>query len=349
MTTKELIQYRLTSQHLAGQHLTDPAKLVQRLGAMQAQDFRMSKWAIGVRIPVVTVGAIEAALNEGRIIRTHVLRPTWHLVAAEDLGWMIALTGPHLKRTLASYNRNLGLDEATVATSNKIISKALEGKNLTRSEIITVLERKGIHTDPMKASQIMFGIEVAGIACSGPTKGKEHTYALTEERVPSQAVLTKAEALFMLADRYFSGHGPASLKDFQWWSGLPAGEAREGLESVKSTLHAILVNTETLYFKEQQPASVIPELCMLPAFDEYLVGYKNRDAVLPQVFSRQTITANGIFKPVILNRGVVIGNWKAEQKKEEIVVHPSFFAPATARQEKLTRTVATSYIAFRST
>ena len=182
---------------------------------MQAQDYEMSKWAMGVRLPNQTEGILEAALNNGEVLRTHLLRPTWHLVAPKDIRWMLALSKPQIEKIVAGYNERLGLDIATRSKSNDIIEKALTQRpNLTRNELMEILGHHDIQASDIRAAHLMFHAELTGLVCSGIRKGKQLTYALLDTRTPLTKPLHRDEALAELAKRYFQSHAPATVKDF---------------------------------------------------------------------------------------------------------------------------------------
>jgi hypothetical protein len=221
MTPPEILKLRLFNSGLSSSPFRSVADAVSHLGAVQAQDYAAAKWALGLRIKDSTDADVEKAFNEGAILRTHVMRPTWHFVMPEDIRWMLALTAPRVKARLAPYNRRLGLDETVLTRSNEAIAKALEGHTyLARQELKTVLVDVGIETDVQRLGHILVRAELDGLICSGPRRGKQFTYALLEERVAKTENMSRDQALATLALRYFTSHGPAQLKDFSWWSGL---------------------------------------------------------------------------------------------------------------------------------
>jgi hypothetical protein len=322
-------QIRLANQRIITTDLTTPKAVVAHMGALQAQDYAMSKWAVGLRLPPATDGLIEAALDAGELVRTHVLRPTWHLVAAEDVRWMLKLTAPHIHATMKAMNVGLKLDADVFQKSNKIIEKTLANNNhLTREELMAVLAKSGIIADKSRAAHLMFNAELAAIVCNGVIKGKQHTYALMDEKVPKGLTFTREEALWALAQRYFNSHAPATLQDFQWWSGLPMGDARKGIEALKSDFVSEKINNQTYYFKPQnQAAQPTASIHFLPAFDEFLVSYKDRSASIEPHLKDLAMTSNGIFKPVIVVNGQVIGVWKREIKKNALLIDCQYFNP----------------------
>jgi Winged helix DNA-binding domain len=228
---------RLFQQKIIQQDLSTPQEVVAYMGAIQAQDFPMSRWAIGLRLPKSNDAMIEKALNDGQLVRTHVLRPTWHIVSGQDVRWMLALSAKNIKTAMASYSKDLGIDASTYVKTNDLIVKALEGgKSLTRQEVMNEIEKCGVKTDSSRAVHFMMNAEVDAIVCSGIPKGKELTYTLLDEKVPKGIVLNHEEALSTLAKRFFTSHAPATLQDFYWWSGLSMPDARLGLESIKNEL-----------------------------------------------------------------------------------------------------------------
>ncbi|WP_375445499.1 winged helix DNA-binding domain-containing protein [uncultured Fibrella sp.] len=343
-TTTELVRQRLTSQQLSTSSCGSVAQVVQHMGAMQAQDYDMAKWAVGVRLPGSTEQLVEEAMTRGDVLRTHLLRPTWHLVAASDIYWLLDLTAPHVKRLMAGRNRDLGLTEDVLTKSNTLIEQALADHTyLTREELMSRLQLGGINTSDLRASHLMMHAELTGLVCNGPRlpneRGvKQPTYALLRERVPIRQTLSRDEALTKLAKRYFTSHGPASLKDFVWWSGLSVTDARRAIEDAHSLLTSVTVEHQ-LYWLAQSAGNV-PErpdqVQFLPAFDEFMVSYCDRTASLAPEFTRQTITSNGIFKPVIIVNGQVVGSWKRTRTLNSITIDLTlFYALSTDLTEQI--------------
>lgn len=320
-------QQRINNQKIVGSTFTTPSEVVAHFGAIQAQDYSMSKWAVGLRLSNATDESIEHAINEGAILRTHILRPTWHLVAAQDIRWMLALTAPHIQKVVAYMYRQLELNEVILNHTDKLIGRALEGnKHLTRAELIDVIAKSGIPTSDLRAAHLMFHAELNGIVCSGAMRGKQITYALMDERVPTTPILAREEALAKLAQRYFISHGPATLSDFVWWSGLKISDARAGLALAKSALVSEKI-ADQLYWMPPYSQPLPPQNTahLLPAFDEFMVSYKDRTAALSPHDTATTITANGIFKPIVVVNGKVEGIWKRHLKKEKVAIDISFF------------------------
>lgn len=322
---------RLHHQKITANDLPTPQSIVTHLGAVQAQDFTMSKLAVGLRLPGSTDADIAAALDTGALVRTHVLRPTWHLVSGQDVRWMQALTGKHIRASAASRDRDLGLDDALYARANDLIVRALEGgKHLTRAEIMQAIENGGIPTDSSRAVHFMMYAETEALVCNGVPRGKEQTYALLDEKIPPGPMLSREEAISTLALRYFTSHAPATLADFQWWSGLPMSDARAGLESIKKRLHTFDWEGKTYWLGENPALPHAESLFLLPAFDEYTVSYKDRSAVFEPRWQSLAITSNGIFRPIIVVNGQVTGIWKRSLQKNKVLIEPTFFDGAAS-------------------
>jgi hypothetical protein len=340
MNSVDLVQQRIVNQQLAGTKFKSANDIVSWMGAMQAQDYAMAKWAIGIRLPGSTDEGVEQAINSGEIIRTHLMRPTWHLISAADVRWMLALTAPHLRKSMRGRHKALGLTDQLFKRSHSIIEKSL-AKNgcLTREELVTELNRNEIKPDQLQMIHIMFNAELDGTVCNGPMRGKQFTYALLEERVAKTKTLTKDEGLAALGLRYFTSHGPATLQDFTWWSGLPALDARTALATVKSNLISEKINNQQFWFADLPgSAQVIQPIYFLPAYDEFMISYKDRTASLDPKFFSSAITGNGIFKPIIVVNGKVIGTWSREIKKNQIIFKSQFFQAS----QKLNKTAMAS-------
>lgn len=329
MKPSDIRTYRLQNQQLLGSTLQTAQEMVAWLGAVQAQDYAMAKMAIGLRLPNATDRIIENAMADASIIRTHVLRPTWHFVSCEDIYWMLELSAPQIRAASAIRDRELGMDAVLFTRSNDVIAKTLQGgKHLTREELMVALEQAGIATNPSRAVHFMMAAELEGIVANGIWRGKQLTYALLEENVPKKKSFTRAEALAELAARYFKSHGPATLHDFAWWSGLSVTEARQGLEAVKTHFISETTDKKTYWFADVNVKINVETIHLLPAFDEFMVSYRDRSASLSGDFTKNTITSNGIFKPIIVVNGRVVGVWKRTVKKDKVVIELSFFDKA---------------------
>ncbi len=349
MKATDIASLRLVNQHLAGTRLKTPGDLVRWMGAVQAQDHSMVQWALGVRLPDVTAEAVRAAFQRGEILRTHVLRPTWHLVAAEDIRWMLSLTAPHIRSLLAAGLREGGLTEAVVSRSQRVMENALAGgRHLTRPELVDELGKAGLATDEGRATFLVMRAELDGVVCSGLLKANKQTYALLDERVPPAEALSREEALARLARRYFTSHGPATVGDFAWWSGLPAADARKGVALLGPEFVSCPADRHTYWLPASLPDSGAggETAFLLPAFDEFLISYKDRSPSLAAGSQAAVITVNGIFRPVVLVNGQVAGTWKRTVKRGAIRLETELFGPVSPSTRELIQHAAAAWGRF---
>jgi hypothetical protein len=346
-----ILQLRLANQHLARQRSTDPRAIVAHLGAVQSQDYPAALWALGLRVAKATREALEGAFNSGAILRTHVLRPTWHFVTPEDIRWMLALTAPRVKSAMASRDRELGLNDALVAQTHTVIARALEGgKQLTRPEIGGALQAAGIAiADGSVLSHLVSRAELDGVVCSGALRGKQHTHALLEERAPRAPMLARDEAIAELACRYFTSHGPATLNDFAWWSGLTVSDGRRGLEAHGARFVSEKVSGLTYWCASSAAPDRTPGpgALLLPNFDEFTVAYRSRELF----YSREPKFPPGSrddvpFGNVIVIGGQVVGIWKRTLVKEQLRIEPRWFNAPSRREESAVKEAAERYAAF---
>jgi len=338
MTHSEISHYRLVAQKLYKTHSCSPQEVVKHSGAMQAQDYGMAKWAIGSRCDS-SEKEIEEAINSGKIIRTHILRPTWHFVSPDDIYWMLELSAPQVKRFTASAARKFDYDEKKLNHTNNSIEKLLAGNNhLTRNEIMQELGIKKTSNEDFLSSAIMMNAELDGLVCNGKMKGKQITYALLEERVSKPNFkLTKEEALAKLAQRYFESHGPATISDFSWWSGFPVTICKKAINAIELQLSTITIENQHYWFKKDniQQDNFRESILFLPAFDEILIAYKTREASFNTEHQSKVFTNNGIFKPIILENGKVIGIWKRTVKKDHVKIETEFFKGIDASKKEI--------------
>lgn len=329
MTNHQIARMRLHNQLLTQQPYEKPHEVVRWLGAAQAQEYAGAKWAIGLRLPKANEDVIEQALNKGSILRTHVLRPTWHFVTAADIRWMLKLTAPRVHAFSAYWYRRLELNDAIFHRSEQVIIKALEsGNHLTREELATPLQEAGINTSELRLTHLLFHAELEGIICNGIRRGKQWTYALLDERVFASKPYTHSEALAELTMRYFASRGPATVKDFAWWSGLTVADAKLGIELIKSQLDQEEMNGQNYWFRETQmtPISNTPSIQILPAYDEYIVAYTDRSAVYDENTPNNTASqGNILFNYIIVLNGKVVGTWKRTIKKQKAIISLNLF------------------------
>lgn len=343
-----IAEQRLHNQNLSCVAFTQPREVVQWLGAMQAQDYAGAKWAIAQRAHGLTDAALERALADGAILRTHVLRPTWHFVAPSDIRWMLQLTAPRVHALNAYHYRQQELDVAIFKKSKAVLTKALrDGQQLTRAELAAALQRAGIVTDELRAALLLMHAELDGVVCSGARRGKQFTYALLEARVPPAPARTKEEALAELTTRYLLSRGPATMKDLVWWSGLTVAEAKAGIEMVRSQFNCATINGQTYWFPDiVLPArSKTPTAYLLAAYDEYLIGYKDRSAGL-QATNAGPLVGGEVFTSTIVLDGQVVGVWKRTLKARSVTIATTLFTPLTKAQTQAVAEAAQQYATF---
>jgi hypothetical protein len=330
MANLDIAHLRLHNQLISHKMFAKPEDVVRWLGAVQAQDYAAAKWAVGSRLSGASDDDIEQAYDDGLLLRTHVMRPTWHFVSPADIRWLLELTAPRVKAAISYYDRKLELDDATFISSNAALVKALQdGHRFTRSELAIVLKHAGIATDNLQRfNHILMHAELDGVVCSGARRGNQFTYALLDERAPQTRKLDRDEALAKLAKRYFTGHGPATLQDFVWWSGLTVADARNGLEMATSQLVREIVDGFTYWFAASTPpAQALSQTTyLLPNYDEYVVGYTDRSAVFDESHTNKLdARGNVLFNHIVVVDGQVIGTWKRTVKKEMVTITPSIF------------------------
>jgi hypothetical protein len=347
MTDLDIAQQRLYNQHISRQIFTTPAEIVKYMGAIQAQDYAGAKWAVGLRLLKGSDAAVEKAMADGSIIRTHVLRPTWHFVSPDDLRWMLDLTAPRINAFSASRFRQLGLDSAVFKRSNDALANALEGgKQLTREEAMGILQQAGVQTDDLRFIHLLMRAELDKVICSGGRQGKQFTYALFDDRVPAGKGLSREEALAELVKRYFTSHGPATLQDFAWWSGLTLADGKTGLDLIRSELAWFETNGLPYWVAKNEPGEnkKSPIAHLLPAFDEFAVAYSDRTATVNPKYLTQA--RHVIFAPSIVVNNQVVGTWKRTINKNSTEIALNHFGKVNKMQEKAIEMAAAKYREF---
>jgi hypothetical protein len=323
---RSLLSARLTLQGLKPVTYDTPEAVVRALGAVQAQDYLGAAWALALRAKGLTLTGVDRALAEGRIIRTHVLRPTWHFVAPEDLRWMLALTGPRVRRLMRTYDARLELDAKVYAKARRAMTRALEREGaMTRAQLATVFYKAGIPASGQRLAHLMMDAELDALVCSGPKRGAQMTYVLVDAHVRPVETVSRDDALALLAARYFRGHAPATLHDFAWWSGLTLGDARRGVEAV-SAGDLLLASPPTM-------DRVAGAHFLLPNYDEYFIAYRHRDAVLDRTRARNVgVWTTAEYPHQIVLHGRVAGSWRREVSAARATITLKFHAPPAAAE-----------------
>lgn len=345
----------ITTARLNGLGITDTAgstveAIVRHLGAMQAQDYHGALWSLGLRLPGSTVSDIEQVLAKGSVIRTWPMRGTLHFVPAQDAQWMLKLLTPRIIRKAAGRERSLELDDAVFAKGFAVFSKILsDGKPHLRSDMVKALENAGVNTQDQRGYHILWRASQMGLICLGPMEGKQPTYVLFDAWVPQSTALSGDEAITELARRYFSSHGPATEKDFAGWTGLSLTEARSGIRALGSDFVHETIESIDYILPHNLSDKPRPSVVLLPGFDEYMLGYKDRSAALHRDHSDKIVPGgNGMFLATIVVDGRIVGTWKRTIRSKTVTITPALFPGHTipATHTKLLGAAAKRYGTF---
>jgi hypothetical protein len=333
MEKDDIASSRLSNQRISlNSSAKSPGDVLASLGAIQAQDYSASLWAIGLRCrDSTTKSDVEEAIAKREISRTWLMRGTLHFALSHDINWMLRLFAPRLLNTALSRDRHLGLGDDAIKKAEDLFQKALKGnRQLTRDEMYKVLEKGGVEIAAGLGYHLLYRAAWDGILCFGAHEGKQPTFELLDERMAKRRELSTAQALAELASRYFTSHGPATIKDYVWWSGLKTSDAKIGIEGASPGLASEEMDGKTYYMarKQPKPDKDPRRVHLLPAFDEYLVGYSDRSAMLGNPGTQRMLRSgkivfthsNGIFLPVVVSEGEVVGTWKRRSEKDKVVV-----------------------------
>jgi Winged helix DNA-binding domain len=352
MKLEDVSRLRMQNQHLYENSFKHPDDVVSWFGAMQAQDYSAAKWAVSLRSKNLSNSSLDQYFGEGKILRTHVLRPTWHFVTPADIRWMLQLTTPHICMQVIHWYRSLGLTDEVFTKTDAVLTEALKcSKQLTRSNLAEPLRQSGINVElnNLRLTFIMLHAELEGIICSGALQGKEHTYALLDERVPQTKLLTHDEALAELTERYFRSHGPATVKDYTWWSSLPVADAKHGIEMVGSELRHEKMGGQDYWFFAHEDINQfsIAASYLLPNFDEYIIGYSDRSAIFDVSYaSGLDARHNPLFQHTVVMDGRIVGTWKRTIQKTKVIVTVKPFVKLDNSEQECLRKAMMGYGRF---
>ena len=346
-----IVRRRLRTQRLTGAAFAAPEDVVGWLGAVQSQEYGPAKWAVGMRQRRASDAAVERAFAEGRILRTHVLRPTWHFVLPADIRWLLAATAPRIQAASAGRYRQLGLDADTLRRSEKLLAGALcGGGQLTRAELADVLTRGGVDVQSQRLPHLLMYAELNATICSGARRGLQHTYALLELRAPDARDLPRHEALAELTRRYFTSHGPATAKDFATWASLTLAEVRASIEVAGSSLRREEIGGVAFWRGADDPARTpslrSPTVRLLQGYDEYVMGYTETKHLLARPGTAWSPATPPVFALVVLLDGRVAGFWKRTVRRDEVVVEAALLLPFDVAQMRALEDEAARYGAF---
>ena len=326
LSAKEIASIRLLNQQLVNPVFDNPCEVVDWFGMMQAQQYQMIRWAVSMRTRKPKIASFKAAFNQGKIIRTHLFRCTWQLVTANDLHWQLPLCADRNRQAIKGYLAYGGksISERDYERFNMIVADVLKGQlSLGKDELCLRLADKGIDTrDAHTLSIYIRRAEIDGVICSGHLDDKQNTYALIEERFGHHEPIVKEEALALLAHKYFRSHSPASFADFVWWTNLPVRDCRAGVDAIRQKLQDVHCDGQSYFIHADcRLTDFRNRLILLPSYDEYLIGYKSRHIAIDKEHCSKAYTNNGLFFPVVVNNGKVVGRW--HQK----TLQPTFFNP----------------------
>ncbi|MFI5060549.1 MAG: winged helix DNA-binding domain-containing protein [Actinomycetales bacterium] len=339
----DLLRLRLLAHGLEGEPESSPEGVVRRMLAVQAQDFGAACWALGVRSPGSTQADVIAALDDGRIVRSWPMRGTLHFVSPEDLRWMLSLTAERMVKGLALRHRQLELESGHLAEARDVVTEALAGgKSIGRAELMRLWESHGIATAGQRGYHLIYFLAQTGVLCWGPSHKAQQSLVLLDEWAPVTREVEQDQAWAELFVRYLTGHGPATVKDFVWWTkGTVAGAkiaiavAGDTLTSVEVEGNEYWMTVELADRAAEHPRSAAQKnaVHLLPAFDEYLLGYQNRDPVLDPGYADVIVPGgNGVFAPIIVAPDRVTGTWKRTVTAKKVVVDPMPFTVVSAAQ-----------------
>ena len=346
MKIQDILRLRLYNQQISRNGFETPKEVVSWLGAVQAQDYSGAKYAIGLRLKNSKENQVEKAIADRAIIRTWPMRGTLHFIDADDVRWMLSLLTPRIISGMAGRNRQLELDDKVFGKSNELLVKAMEGgKQLMRSEVYEILENHGIATSGQRGIHIINYLAQHQVLCHGFHNEKQPTYALLDEWIPASKKLDKDEALAEIALRYFNSHGPATVNDFVWWTGLKLSDARKGLNAIAGRLLCEEVGGNTYWFSPELPDKTPAKTAiLLPGFDEYMLGYTNRSLMVDKEFLPRIVPGNnGMFMPTIVIDGIAQGIWKRSFKKDKVMIELFPFEKLTRSQLEQINSAAKRY------
>jgi len=347
LQARDVLRQRLRNQRLVGPPFERPEHAVDWLVAVQSQDYAGAKWAVGQRTAASTEAELDRLFDEGAILRTHVMRPTWHFVRSGDIRWLLTLTAPRVRAILAHDDGTLELGRAVRTRCSRLLERALrDGNSLTRAEIGERLGRAGSAFRGRRLAHLLAHAELDALICSGPRRGKQFTYALLDERAPATRPMTGDEALAELIRRYFTSHGPATVRDCAWWSGLRMADVKLGIDVVRPRLECLTVDGTTYWngqWVEARPRS--PSAHLLPNYDEYLIAYAQRDALVHTALVPER-DPKLIFSNVVMIDGLVVGTWRRQARKDAIALQTTLRRAVSAGEQSAVRAAVRRYERF---
>jgi hypothetical protein len=351
MNLDDIARMRLRNTRLTGARHARPEDAVGWMLAVQSQDYPAAKWGLAQRLRNPADSAIERAFSEGRILRTHIMRPTWHFVLPRDLRWLLALTAPRVRQAMSYYDRNLEIDATLLKRAHKVIAKELrDGRHRTRAELTALLAKAGIEAKGQRLYHIIMHAELDALICSGAMRGKQQTYALVDQRAPDAlSPLRRDDALAELTQRYFASHGPAQARDLAWWSGLTVKDAQRGIDASGAVLERADVEGRVYWYvrtSSRAPAIKDPTVWLLPNYDEYLIAYRDHAASFGYAPTSSSEWYDVLARHIIVLNGYVAGGWRTASVNNALTIDTKLFRRLTPSQQAALRSAAAAYSAF---
>lgn len=349
MTPREALYYRLQNQLILPTSLKTPAEVAKHMLAMQAQDYPGALWSVGLRSQGATMQTVEQAIETRQIVRTWPMRGTLHFLAADDVRWMTQLLAPRVVASLGRRHESLNIDKPLLDKTATIFRKALTGgKIMTRNQIRELLESEGISTAGQRGTHIMYYHAQTGMLCFGPHQGKQPTFTLLDEWLPKTKEISGDEAFAELALRYFTSHGPATVQDLVWWAGAKVSDIKKAVENVRGQLMNVTIDGKEYWMgNNPTPAPTSQSVYLLPGFDEYMLGYKDRGFALEATHAQKIVPGyNGVFLPTIVSDGKIVGLWKRTARKHDVTIELVPFVNISKRERRLVELPAQQYGAF---
>jgi len=338
MDRSDIAAARLARQRLSDESFSSAHEVVSWFGAIQGQEYALTKWGIGLRAPRLKDDDVEKDLTAGHILRTHLLRPTWHFVSDKDIRWMLKLTAPTVHQASAFMYRSLELNKKLFQKANRVFEQVLQGQAMTRDALNAELKRNRILASGPRLAYIFMNAELDGLICSGPRLGRQSSYALLEERAVAVPAIKRDEALWRLTQTYFDSRGPATIQDFATWSGLKMTDCKKGIASALPEVMEERISDQVYYLSSRHAGTDLDtRMYFLPIYDEMIMGYKDRSALFTRsdkLKQRPKLRYNGM----ILHAGQVVGTWRRVEGNKAVETQFDFFEPLTGRQKKDFRT-----------
>lgn len=343
-TRGDVLSRRLATQRLTHDRLPSAADVVRLLGCVQSQEYAHALWSLGMRAAGLSAADVQAEFDRGDFLRTHILRPTWHFVAAEDIRWILRVTAPRVQRLNQTIYRQEGLDSATLQRGVTLIVEELQGgRYCARGELARALADRGLVSQRNRLAYIVMNAELEGVICSGPMRGAQQTYALLDERVLRSAA---AEGdIAELARRFFLGHGPASVQDLARWSSLTIGQCREAVEAVKDRLDCVTVDGVELWFDPGAPrATPSSGALLLPLYDELTLSYPVIN--FPGTDGHPQLPGEDSFVGSVIIAETNVGIWRRTIQGSKMIMQVALAPGVLAESQELVEGAAADLAAF---